>query len=107
MYDDQTLKNPGVATLRTEQLRAMIRVKPQILASHLAGMSKKQQDNFKKLIESAFEAEEKEGTSKKDHIDEVRAAFTKATSMTSLMSAPSAEEPETKKEEGGEEKNKK
>ena len=122
MYDDRTLGKtksengvppppltPAQNTarfLRKEQLRAIIRIKPEILASHIPEMNKKQQDNFKELLEEALKAEE-ENPKEKERVGEVRAAFAKATSMTSLMSAPSAEEPEAKKEEGGEGKDKK
>ena len=123
MYSDKTLgstkivdgKTPAPLTqtqeaarmLRKEQLRAIIHVKPEILASHIPGMNKKQQDNFKELLEEVFKEEENNKPGEKDQIDKIRTAFIKNTSMTSLMSAPSAEEPETKKEEGCEEKNKK
>ncbi len=123
MYSDKTLgstkivdgKAPAPLTqtqeaarmLRKEQLRAIIHVKPEILASHIPGMNKKQQDNFKELLEEVFKEEENNKPGEKDQIDKIRTAFIKNTSMTSLMSAPSAEEPEAKKEEGGEGKDKK
>ena len=55
MYSNDTLKNGPDRDLRKEQLRALIKTKPQLISSHLPGMSSQQIDNFSALINEVIE----------------------------------------------------
>ena len=86
MYSNETINGPqnkATRDLRVEQLRALIRTKPQLISAHLTGMSQQQMDNFEKVLDEALTKELKDAVASKDdsqvsRLAEIGKSFTKA-----------------------------
>lgn len=86
MYSNENIngaKNKSTKDLRIEQLRVLIKTKPQLIASHLPGMSSPQIDNFNDVFRIAIAAELDEAIKSNDdtrlgRLGEVEKSFNKA-----------------------------
>jgi hypothetical protein len=108
MYSSATINgvnNTSTRDLRIEQLRALIKTKPQLIASHLPGMSSEQIDNFNNVFRVAMAAELDEAIKSNDEarlarLGEVEKSFNKSYSrITSGDFTPPDEVDEKKSDE--------
>jgi hypothetical protein len=100
MYSNETLRDASNRNLRIEQLRALIKTKPQLISAHLPGMSAQQVDNFTKLFGTAI-LQERNGAddATKKRLDEILESFRKSYQRNIMGLIPEEDEEEKRKPE--------